>query len=70
MHTYRAPSQIKWVNGGWQEASATTVDEAIAALRARGMTLALANIQVRAGDAWKFASEVSPHFGGYSQRDA
>ena len=68
MPTYRAPSEILWVNDGWKETKAHTIDEALATFRDLGMTLTLANLQVKIGNDWHFASEVAGHFGGYNRR--
>lgn len=65
MPKYRAPSEILWVNDGWQECEADTVDGALTYFRIKGMNITFSNIQIQNGNTWKFASEVPSYLGGY-----
>jgi hypothetical protein len=67
MKRYRVPSEILWVNDGWKEVHAESVDAALTHFRSLGWSGTAANVQLFTANKWQFASEISPTFGGYGR---
>lgn len=53
-HTYRVPSEILWINDGWRETEAHSAADALAYFQGKGMSVTLANLQVRGAAGWAF----------------
>lgn len=57
--TYRYPTSILWINNGWREITAESVEGALAAINARysSSSLGAENLQVLVGGEWRWATE-------------
>ena len=68
MRQYRYPTKLSCTKSqdDFQHLPAADIDEVMEKLP-KGLGITLANVQVEFGGEWRFASTLSPSFGGYNR---